>query len=319
MSLNYNNRLLLFKLATGSYPDAATGLDAGTDAIETFDLNFDPASGATEVLDPDRPNLGAGKEVNVGPHGKLTFRMRAAGSGTAGTAPALGNILRACGWVETVEVGTSVTYNLTSSRSAFEWGSAVFFHDGELITLNGVRGNAVPSFNAGQTPMFDVELWGLWDTTATAGNYTGTLDLSNFLEGLPVNAANTPTFTVDSYAAFPESLTLNPGYDVQYRNTPGTGGERILVVDREGSGSLNIEDPGVAAKDFYALASGTNPPVVDIQLVHGTQAGDILTVNAKAQLKRQSNTNSQNLSVIPFNLRLVPTDAGDDELELVFT
>ena len=41
---------------------------------------------------------------------EVTFEVEMAGSGTAGTAPAFGPLLKACGNSETIVTDTSVTY-----------------------------------------------------------------------------------------------------------------------------------------------------------------------------------------------------------------
>ena len=48
-------------------------------------------------------------------HVEITFEVELAGSGSAGTAPAWGPIIRACGFSETISASTSVTYAPVSS------------------------------------------------------------------------------------------------------------------------------------------------------------------------------------------------------------
>ena len=306
MSLLFNKRLILLKLGAGSYPDDPLPA-AATDALLVRDLAFEPFQGATETLDYIRPTLGAGVEIYTGPHGRVTFTVDLSGSGTAGTAPAWGSAMRMCGFAETVAALTSVEYAPVSS--GFEWGAIYFNIDGELHKLQGCRGTVTANFNKEASPSLDFEFWGLWDQTPTAVA-AGTPDFDAFIDPIPVNAANTPTLTVDSFATLAESLVFNAGQQVEYRNVIGS--ESVLITDRDASGSMTIEKTVLADKDFYAVTRSN--AIVPINLVHGTVAGNIIEVDARAQLKMQADTDSQGVAVTPFNLRLIPTDAGGDEL-----
>lgn len=304
----FAKRLLLAKLGVGTYPADPIPVVA-TDSILTRDLTFNPFQGATETLDYDKPQLGAGKEIYTGPHAAVSFKVDLSGSGTAGTPPAWGKLLRMCGYAETINAGVDVVYNLVSS--AFGYGSLYFNHDGELHKLLGVRGNAMFNFSKEASPYIEFNFLGLWDQTPTAVA-PGTPDFSDFTSPIPVNKANTPTFTVDGYAANAESLSVDSGQQVEYRNVIGQ--ERVLITDRSASGSMSLEKTALADKDFFAIVRAHQ--IIDINLIHGVTAGNIVELDIKSQLKMSPDTNSQGLAVVPFDLRLVPTDAGNDEFTL---
>ncbi len=324
------SRLLLFALASGSYPAAAPAFDPANDTVETFDLKFKDFEGPTEVLNPDRAYLGAGKEIYVAPHGKLTFKTRLAGSGVLGEAPPIGKLLRAAGWSETIDAtpgSESVTYALLHNPLAGSaWGSARFARDmpdgtnSQKHDMHGVRGGFSLNMQSGNTPMLDWTLLGISDQTPVVSVLDAAADYSAWEEGYPANAANTTAFSIDSFAACFESLTINPGMSPEYRDvlggTEGTDCAGVIISNREGSGSVVIEDKGNAVKDFYALAR--THAIVDVQAVHRVSAVERCTINLKAQLKLNENTGSQSLSMLPFDLRLVPT-SPDNEMSMVFS
>jgi len=87
----------------------------GTDAVLTTGLNVDIYTGNTISRDFDRATLGASEVINTNPHNSLSFDVEMQASSTAGTAPAYGPVLRACGLSETISAGVSVTYAPVSS------------------------------------------------------------------------------------------------------------------------------------------------------------------------------------------------------------
>ncbi|ULQ45970.1 hypothetical protein JN531_012755 [Flagellatimonas centrodinii] len=303
----YNKRLLMAKIGAGEYPTDAVPT-AADNAILTSNLKFQPFQGATVVLDYDRRNLGAGKSIYTGTHAKLTCDVDISGAGAAGDVPPWGALLRMCGFSETVEEGVSVVYAPVSE--GFEWGTMYFNHDGKLQKMQGVRGNVSFGLTKEGLPKMSFEFWGLWNAAPTAVAF-GEPDFDAFVEPIPVNAVNTPTFTVDAFAANAESFTFNAGWTVSYRNV--VGNEAVLITDRDGSGAMTLETVALADYDFYETVRECE--VVPINLVHGTEAGNIVQFDAKAQLMMGEDSDSQGLSVTPFNLRLVPTlNDGDDEL-----
>src|ERR1044071_9538624 len=61
---------------------------------------------------------------------RITFGVEMKGSGSAGTAPPAGPLLRACGLSETIVASTSVTY--ASISSAFE-SVTIYWYDGSKL------------------------------------------------------------------------------------------------------------------------------------------------------------------------------------------
>lgn len=309
----YKRRALLAAIGTGSYPADPTPTAA--DIILTYGLTLEPFQGNTEKLDPDRDHVGNGVEYHTGPHAKVSFEVDLVGSGTAGTAPVIGRLLRMCGMPETIVVDTSVTYGLTSNLLSAEWGSLyVVLHGGEQHKLTGVRGNARFLLSKEGMPKIAFEFWGLWDQTPTTISL-GAVDYSAFPKPVPANAANTTKLTIDGYAALCESVEFNLGHDVQYRNV--LGGESVDIVDRSATASFTIEKPALADKDFFAMVR-THAEVTGT-VTHGTAAGRIVTFPWRGQIRMSADADSQGFATLPLTANLIPSDAGNDELAPVFT
>ena len=70
---------------------------------------------------------------------ELKFTVELAGSGTAGTAPAWGKLLRGCGMAEVITAGNRVEY--TPVTAGHESLSFRFFRDGVRYVSRGARGS----------------------------------------------------------------------------------------------------------------------------------------------------------------------------------
>jgi hypothetical protein len=135
MPLLSRKRLILAKIestyATDSTPD-------GTFAILVRNLEITPLESETVSRDLIRPYLGASDQLLAQTRVSITFEVEMAGSGAAGTAPAYGPLLKACGLSETIVISTSVTYAPVSS--AFSSASIYMNNDGILHKITGARG-----------------------------------------------------------------------------------------------------------------------------------------------------------------------------------
>src|SRR3954452_10140646 len=81
----------------------------GTDAVPTAALNailqrnctYTP-TGEFASRDVMRPYLGNSEQLPTAIHGQIDFEHELAGSGAAGTSPAWGVLMQACGFAETI-------------------------------------------------------------------------------------------------------------------------------------------------------------------------------------------------------------------------
>lgn len=136
MPLRSKQRLVLVKTEGSSY-----GVNSSPTGSNALFINDDlelsqPAGGGVTQRRILRPYRGAYENLVVNSQVGITFSVELAGSGTAGTAPAYADLLRACGMAQTV-AGTA----LTGTAQAGAAGS---------ITLAAAGTSAVNGFYVGQ-------------------------------------------------------------------------------------------------------------------------------------------------------------------------
>ena len=305
----YRKKYILAKIETVYGTDPTP---AGSNAILTKNLQINAQQGNRVGRDLDRPGLGNEAEIATSRYTTVSFAVELAGAGTAGDAPGFAPLLRACGFDETLVAVTSATYAPVSS--GYESATLYYYHDGELHKLTGARGTVSFNLSKDQIPEMQFTFTGLHnDPTAPA---VITPDTTSFQVPLPVTEANTPTYTVDGYAAKAESFSLDVAASVVYRNVVNS--ESVQITDRAPAGSIAFEQEVIGTKDFWGLAkAGTE---IAINIVHGTAAGNIVQIKGdQVQLSQPALSDSDGISIMTMSTLWVPTDAADDDMSIVFT
>lgn len=299
----FANRLLLAKIQPTANTDAAP--DAATNAILTRNLRHRPFEGNRAKLEHDGPGFGNTPSVHTSIYAMVTFEVDLAGAGTAGDAPAYGPLLRACGLDETIDIGVEVAY--TPIDEAQEMVTLHYIHRDELHALTDAMGTfrivtSREGFPALQFTFMGVQV----DPTAYGG---GAPDLAAFLRPLPITKANTTTMTVDGLAARLESIDVDLGNDVQFRDV--TYQQDVFIRERQGSGSMAIEKPELTDKNFYTLVRAEGAHVV--QMIHGPATNQV-QLDLRTQLFMGEDGESQGITTTNLTMDLVPTykGAGDE-------
>jgi len=301
-------RLLLAKIES-TYGVDATPTGAAN-AVVTKGVTVKNYEGQKVNRDIDRPILGNDESINVGPHTTVSFDIELSGSGAAGTAPAYGPLLRACGLSETVTVSTDTVYAPVSSN--FESVTLYVHIDEQLHKVPGARGTVEFKVGKGGLPMMSFSFTGLHAKPIT-GALPAAPDFSGFSTPIPVTKFNTPVYTVHGFAAVAEDLSVSLANQVNYRNVVNS--ESVQIVDRAPSGSITIEAPAIASKDFYAAVEGNTLGAVEIQ--HGTVAGNIIEISLpQSQLQDPVLGESDGIGTLQMSVNILPTSAGDDEFVL---
>lgn len=315
--MRWRNKLLLLEAETTYGTDPVPS--ETTDAILTRNLAIEPYGGQVVGRNLDRRQFGADTQINTGALVTVSFECDAVGAGAAGTAPGYGDALRACGLSRSINAGVSVTFTPRSDPNISGSGascSMYFFVDGQRHVVKGARGNVRCRFARGQLPVFIFTFTGFYARPTTVANPTPTWG-STWTTPLPVTKANTPTFSLHGYAPPMESLEVDLGNQVVYRNVVGT--EEVRIVDRAPSAQVVIEAPVFGSKNYFAaMESHEGTITLDaLQLIHGVSAGAIVQIDApKVQIAAITPAESDGLYVHQMNCILVP-NAGDDEI--VFT
>lgn len=305
--LFFRKKVLLAKTevtyGTDSIPTGAAN------AILTRDLSIELFQGNTEEIDYDRQYMGAGKQIYTGPHSRLSFTVDAQGSGAAGTAPAWGPLLVACGFTQTVNAAVDVVYTLKSD-TPFSSLSMYFYLDGELHKVLGGRGTVTLDFSKEALPKFNFTFTGLRVAPA-AGSATG-VSQASWIEPTPVNKAETLVCTLDTFSIQMESLSVDVGNNIVYRNLPGL--EEVVQSDRSSSGSIGFEKPALGDKNYDSIIAAHTS--VNLVVTHGSVAGKKVKIEGKCQITNPQFADSDGIVVMNADLRFVPTDTGNDELKI---
>lgn len=306
----FRKKALLAKIET-TYGTDATPTGAAN-AVLANDISIEPMQGADQDRGHDTVYLGANATIPYDLHQVLSFKVELAPSGAAGTAPAWGPLLRACGVAETITPTTSVVYNPISD--AFESLTGCLHIDGHLFKLLGARGNCDLTLNASGIPYLEFTFTGLWTKPADASLPTPTL--TAFQKPRIASNANTPTFTIGSEDHVLRNFKLGFGNQVEPRFLVNR--EEIMIVDRSETIEAQIEATALSSLDPYALAR--DQETVALVLAHGNTAGNIATLSVPAaqMMRPGAPTEAQGITEWPLNLTPLP-DTGNDQWTLTLT
>ena len=310
MALLSRKRLILVKTESTYGTDS---VPTGTDALLVRNLDITPISGDVVSRDLIRPYLGNFDQLIAQNSVAINFEVELAGSGTAGTAPKYDAILKACGLAATIVASTSVTYAPVSA--SFSSATIYFNVDGVLHRLTGCRGSMNMSCAVGAIPTLAFNLTGVYnsptDTAAPAATYSAQATPLVFRQG------NTSAFSFFSYSGILQSVDFNLSNDLVYRELVG-GTTETLITDRKPAGTVMIEAPTIATKDFFttALASSTG----NLTFLHGTTAGNRVTFLAsQVDVINPTYQDQDSIMMLSVPYVAIPTTAGNNEFSLAFT
>lgn len=308
--LLFRNASLLAKVET-TYGTDSTPTGAAN-AVLMSDVTMKPMEMKTVDRALIRPFLGNSEQLPTEIYNGCEFTVELAGSGTAGTAPAIGVLLRGCGFGETITAGTSVAYAPVSA--VFESLTIYVNLDGVLHKSLGARGTVSFSFKNNDRPTAKFSFTGLFVAIADAA--LPSVTLSAWKKPLPCNRLNTPTFTLHGYAAGLDDLQIDMANDVQYRSLIG-GQEYVRIVDRKPKGSVLMEAVKVADKDWWTSIKGATTGA--LEMVHGLTAGNIVEVDAPGvQIHSPTYQNQNGILMLSAQMTVNPGASGNDELVLTF-
>ena len=310
-SILTRRRLILAKIET-TYGTDSTPTGA-SNAILVRNLEIQPLLSETVNRELVRPFLGQSDQLLSQTRVEVTFEVELAGSGTAGTAPAYGPLLRSCGLSETLVTSTSATY--APESSGFESSTIYYHQDGIRHKVTGCRGTFEMSCEVGQIPFISFTMTGIYnaptDETLPTPTYANQVTPLIFKEG------NTVSFSAFSYAGCLMSYSFDMANEIIYRELVGCTKE-ILITDRAPSGTVVIEAPTIAAKDFFSIATGTSTGSITFQ--HGTTAGNRVTMTtAQSDLGNLAYSDQDGIQMLEMPFIAVPTSAGNNEISLVYT
>ena len=290
---------------------------AATDVVLVTDLSITPQSSDVVNRDVVRPYLGSSEQLLANTRVECTFSVELAGSGTAGTAPRYGSALKACGLSEVISSGTSVTYSPV--QTGFSSVTIHYNVDGVRHIVTGCRGTFELSAEVGAIPTINFTFTGIYN--APTDTALPTVTYGNQATPLIFKKGNTTGFQLLSYNGALMSISMDLGVTTVYRELVG-GTKEVLITDRASNGSVTIEAPTIAQKDYFAAALtdtiATNGDD-NIKFTHGTTAGNkVKLISSRVDIGDVAYGEADGIAMLEIPYSLVPSEAGD-EFNLVFT
>jgi len=311
MALLLRKRLILVETESTYGTDPTPD---GADAVLVRDLNITPQQSDTVSRDLIRPYLGASEILLANTRVECTFSVELAGSGTAGTAPQYGKALQACGLSETVVAATSVTYAPVSSN--FDSVTIHYNIDGVRHKVTGARGTFTLNANVGEIPTIDFTFTGIYNAPDDSALPTATY--ANQATPLIFKNGNTDTFSLLSYSGCLQSVSMDLGNSIVYRELIGCDKE-VLITDRSANGTVVVEAPTIAQKDYFAAAL-TDGTLGNLTFQHGTAAGNIVDFSStRVDIGDVSYSDQDGIAMLNMPYTAIPSTAGNDEFSLIYT
>lgn len=254
------------------------------------------------------PSLEGSKMVEI------SFKLPVIGSGTAGTAPRIGDLLEACGLAETVSGGVSVTYAPASSGH----GSVTLYiyKDGRLHIATGCRGSVKMSFAATKELMAEFTFMGRY-VAPTVAALPATVTYESTVKVPPVCKS--------SQFSYNSKTTLVVGtLEFDLANSVA---KRVSLNDANGVAGFEITsrkpvvsfDPEAQFETSYAFRTDRLTATRALSIVASRAAGNICTLNAPAlNISKVEYGDREEILVEKIDAELAAS-SGDDSFSIVFT
>jgi len=311
MALLLRKRLILIE-TEGTYGTDPT--PTGADAVLVRDLNITPQQSDVVNRDVVRPYLGASQQLLANTRVECTFSVELTGSGTAGTAPAYGKALQACGLSETIVADTSVTYAPVSA--SFSSVTIYYNIDGLRHKVTGARGTFSINCAVGEIPSIDFTFTGVYNAPDDSALPSATY--ANQASPLIFKNGNTSSFQLLSYAGALQSFSFDLGNSLVYRELVG-GTKEVLLTDRAATGSTTIEAVSIATKDYFTAAL-SDTTLGNLDFTHGSTAGNIVDfASTKVDIGDVSYGDQDGIAMLTIPYTCVPSTSGNDEFSLAYT
>jgi hypothetical protein len=308
-------KILLVKLETEYGTDPTP--TAGANSILATDFQCDPMEGEDESRNIQYPHFGNQEQIPNALRGVMSFATELAASGSTGVAPKWGPLLRACAVAEVVTPddtpgdGTVVysPISLPGQESVTVW-----FWDGPTRHIfTGSRGTATIEVPAQGIPRIRWTLTGLWNAPAAQAPVTP--DFTGWQDPQIATSA-VSAFEINSTPLVLRSATFDLGNRVDPRFLIGR--DEILVGAKAESIAAVVEAVPLGTFDPFGVASARTK--VPVGIVHGTDAGSIVTIAAPScQLARPARRSAaQDIAEWPLTLRPLPV-SGNDQWSITLT
>lgn len=309
------NRLIL----AGIEPTPGVGatLTGSADAIRIMnDLQLDPLQLGLEERTQLFPWIGNQRRLAKQRLGAISFSFELAGSGTRGTAPAIGRFFRAAGYGETVVAATSVTY--APIGSGYESLTIDCHHGGKRHKLIGVRGDLEWDIKNEGIPTGKFSGLGVYSTPTDTANPTVTYPATQ-RDPLVINSDNTPTITAFGINSCLESFTFKGGRSAKLHQRAGCTKQIRIDTERKPEGEMVIESNTIATFDYFSAAA--TQTLGALGWTHGVTPGEIVSFAAPTcSLGDITYDDGDGIELIKLPFMPIPTDTnGYNDHSWIFT
>lgn len=285
---------------------------AGADAFLAENIAFNPTT-EMERRNNVSASLSPFSQVAGARSATMEFEVELKGSGAKGTAPALGKLLKACGFGEAVVESTSVTY--TPASTGIPSLTIGLYNDGVRYQIQGARGTVSLRLEKGKQGRFRFVFTG-------AEYVVG--DVAMLSSGVSYETSKPQPFlsaslSIDSYAALVGLLEFNMGNEVTLRDSvnAASGHLSAVITGRQPTLSLDPEMVTVATYGWDTKMRSGHEGALTATL--GVTAGNICTITApKVQYTGIRLADKSGLRSLGVDCQL-NRNAGDDELSIAFT
>ena len=312
MPLVNQRRVLLAKI------EATYGVDptptAATNSILTIDSKIKETFTAIE-RNVQISSLTKRQSLRGQTFAEVTFKSELVGSGTAGTAPRIGTLLKACAFSETISAGSSVVY--TPNSSPISSCTMYLYIDGRQHIISGAVGTPKLTMEAGKQAVIEFNFKGTWNTPSDSSNPTPTFETT--VDAPPI--VKSAAFTINSISSLiiakaeldmANTLAIRPSINA------ATAIQGFFITERKPMLSIDPEAVSIATYDWRTDVL-TTPRAVS--MVIGATAGNIITLNIpKFNVQDIEYADREKLVVENIKGQLAANSAtGDDELTIKFT
>lgn len=308
--------LLSVKIETTEGTAISTaGADANNLIYDVSGIDPDIANAARKPVAADFSPFAS---ISGGRKAAITFKVEVKGSGTLGTAPTIGKLLKLAGFGETLVSSTSATYDpisvaIPSATADFftlpESGSSLRFR------LTGCRMSAFSLVaKVGEPTMIQFTLSGVYagvtdQTTLTASGLETTLP----------PALLSAAFAAHSFSHKISGFTINENLSGVYREdiNLAAGYLSYAITGREPSLSFDPEQELVATHDYFGIQLADTLSTLTTAI--GATSGNICTITApKVQYMSVKPGKRGNLAIFTIDAAL-RRSSGNDHVKFAFT
>jgi hypothetical protein len=248
-------------------------------------------------------------------YAEFSFKIAVIGSGTAGTAPRVGALLKAAGLAETVVSSTSVTYqNASASHGSV---TLYLYKDGRLHKLTGARCSALKLvYEAGKQLLADFTFQGIYNDSSLVAVPSCTYESTVTLPPMCKSSA----FSYNSKTTLvTKSVELDLGISLAKRPslseaTAVKGFEIVAFRPKV------VIDPECQIETSYTFRTDQLTTTRALSVLATRAAGNIVTLNVpQFNITKVEYADRDGVLIEKLEGEAAATVAGNNALNIVFT